>query len=126
MQISAPEAASLHLDVGLTNDAAELVILLADKRTEIGAAYSDRIEALGDELRLDLRGLHCAREPAGELGDRLLWRLRRGKQSEPTFEVVIAVSGLADGRQVRLGRDPGSRSSRKHAQLAGFRLLGNV
>jgi len=72
-----PEISSLHLDVRLANDAAELVILFAKKSGETHAAQPNRKKPLDGKLRLDLGCLHCRGEPAGQLGDRFLRRLRR-------------------------------------------------
>src|SRR5712671_4348904 len=76
-------AGLLRVDVRLANEAAVFVRLLAKKSAEIRAAHRDWIEPLGDELRLDLGYLQGCGEPAGELGDHFLRRLRRRDHTEP-------------------------------------------
>src|SRR5438067_7255183 len=68
---------SLRLDVRLANDSAVFVMLFAKKSAEVRAARPNRIEPLGDELRLDLGYLHRRGEPVGQLGDSFLRCLRR-------------------------------------------------
>ena len=77
------QVSSLHLDVRLANDAAELLVLLVKKNGEIHAAQPDRKKPLDGKLRLDLGCLHCCGEPARQLGNRFLWRFRRSQHPGP-------------------------------------------
>ena len=61
------EAGSLRPDVRLTNDAAILVECLMQIRDIVCTADTDRIEALSDKLRFQLRGVQSCREPACQL-----------------------------------------------------------
>src|ERR1700736_3019837 len=94
-------AISLRLDVQFTKDASVFVILLANKSAKIRTATHGRIESLNDKLRLDLRYLHCRGEPAGQLGDRLLRRLRRRDYPDPEVHLIVLVARLGDSRYVR-------------------------
>src|SRR5262245_4510278 len=60
-------AGSLAFDVGLANDAAILVILLAKMSGEIRSAHPDREEIVGGKLRLNFGSLNRRAEPACKL-----------------------------------------------------------
>src|SRR6266436_4111343 len=115
-------AASFRLDVRLANDAAVFDVLLPDMFRKIRTAGSDRVETKIEELRLDLRGLHCRGEPSGELRDRFLRRLRGRSDAEPDFGLIILVARLRYCRHIGQRCNPRSRRRRKCAQLAGIQL----
>src|SRR5277367_3426825 len=69
--------ALLRFDVGVADDAAEVVILLAQISREIGAAHGDRIEPMRLELRPHLGRLDGGGKPAGKLRQRLIRSFRR-------------------------------------------------
>src|SRR5262245_48088529 len=81
--------ALLRLDVGRANGLAVFVVALANERREIRAAGAHGIEALGGEPLLDLGQLERGGEPAGELGERLLRRLRRRDHAEPVVHFQL-------------------------------------
>src|SRR5712691_7132471 len=97
---------SFRPDVCFANDATVVGILLAKERAKISAAQGDRRKTLGGELRLDLRGLQRVCEPANQLRERGLRRVRRRKQAPPQVHFVISITGLRDRRQVRQWFDP--------------------
>ena len=66
----------ISLDIGVPDDAAVDLGLLANVRNELLAADADRIEAEIEKLWFDVGRLHRGREPIGELSDRVLRRLR--------------------------------------------------
>src|SRR5262245_62575663 len=83
---------SFRLDVGLANDVAVIVALLADMGGEIVTADANRIEPQIEEFRLDVGGLHGGSEPDAELGGRLLRRLRRRVRPETDVHLVVLVA----------------------------------
>ena len=58
---------SVRLQVSLANRAAVIIVILANNRTEIGAALPAPNEAERGNLRLDLRCIDRIREPADGL-----------------------------------------------------------
>src|SRR3954453_3667139 len=82
---------SLPLDIRFANDAAILVVLLADMGREIIEAGANRIEAHIGKLRLDVRHLHCGLEPGCELRGDILRCLCRRKHSKPDRDFIVLV-----------------------------------
>ena len=70
-------SASFRPDVGLTNNAAIVVVLFTKLSGKIGAAHTDRMKVKGGKLRLDLGCLHRRGKPAGQLSRRFLGRFCR-------------------------------------------------
>ena len=81
---------SLGLYICISNDATEFIILLAQEGSEINAAYSDRIKALGDKLRPYFGNLHCGGEPGRELGNRFLRRVRRREPFQKSISYPLS------------------------------------
>src|SRR5438309_10472305 len=79
--------ALLRLGVRRADAAAVFLVLAAHEGVKFLAVQRDREEALGQELRLDLRRLQRSREPGGELRERRLRRLHRREQAVPEVAV---------------------------------------
>src|SRR5258708_958474 len=103
---------SLRLDVRSTNGTTVFVIFFSDKSTKICPALSRRIEALGLELRADLRNLQCRCEPAGQLRNRFVRRLGWRDDPVPDVDVNVLVAGLGNGRHLRQRRNSCLRCDR--------------
>src|SRR5205823_11869457 len=80
---------SFRLDIRLADNAAVLVILLADEGGKIIQAGADRIKSEFFQFRLCFRHLHCCLEPGRKLGGHLLGCLRGREDAEPDFNSVV-------------------------------------
>jgi hypothetical protein len=94
------------LDVRITNDPADVVILLPKKSGRISTAHLDRMKLLGNESRLDFRRLHRRSEQAGELGNRFFWRSCWREQPESNLRLEVLIARFSDSRHLGQRVDP--------------------
>src|SRR5262249_52650581 len=80
---------SIHLDVGLANDAAERLVLLANVSSEILAANPDWIKPKRSELVLGFGHLQGRGEPIHEPRNRCFRRMCRRDDSLPEVDLDV-------------------------------------
>src|SRR5262245_23665804 len=116
----------LSLEVHLANDAAIFFVLFANERTKIRATHFYRIESDCGEFFPYIGDLHRGSEPACDISDCFLRRIRGREQSEPTFHLIVVVAGFSKRHQIRKQVDPRSRCDGEGAQVARLELLGHI
>src|SRR6185369_12160750 len=113
------------LEAGSLDDRSPLVVVgLVDVR-ELGRAQARRFHAQRLELLAHIRRLDRFNDGVGETFHRLLGRFRRGVRGVPAG-ALDGVAQFAEGWHLRQFTRATCTRGRKHAQLAGFVLRGDV